>query len=120
MRTTLQVSLFVVLLVFAVSTTAQAQQAPAEAAVAVRVSAASPNPFAASTSFTVSVDAPQEVTVELYNLLGQRVAEVYRGPMERGESRAFTVAADGLPAGLYLYRVQAGKTVVSRQVTLIR
>ncbi len=117
MRTTLQVSLSALLLVFAFSATAQAQQTPGEP---VRVSAASPNPFSASTSFTVSVDAPQEVTVELYNLLGQRVAEVYRGPMERGESRAFTVEADGLPAGLYLYRVQAGKTVVSRQVALIR
>lgn len=121
MRTTIQLFTSLTLLFCLVTADAFAQRAPqAEAPQLVRVSAASPNPFTASSQFTVTVDRTQEVTVELYNLLGQRVKELFSGRLEGGESQLFTIQADALPPGLYLYRVQSGQTVVSRQVTLLR
>lgn len=119
MRTTLQFLLSTVLLACA-ALPATAQTRLADDPPVVRVSAATPNPFSSATRFTVTVEKTQEVRVELYNLLGQRVVSVYEGPLQAGESRTFAIPADGLPAGLYVYRVQSGKTVISRQVTLIR
>lgn len=84
------------------------------------VSSAHPNPFNATARFSVTVERTQDVTVEVYNMLGQKVQDLFQGRMMAGESRTFEIEARGLPAGLYLYRVQVAQEVVSRQVTLLR
>ncbi len=86
----------------------------------VALSAASPNPFTSSTSFSVSVARSQRVTVELYNLLGQRVATLLDEQVAAGAPRMLTLDAGTLPAGLYVYRVQGETFAASRQVTLLR
>lgn len=103
---------------------ASAQEGVAQRAevmgAALSVSTASPNPFSNATQFTVSVPRGGAVRAEVYNLLGQRVAELFSGRIEAGEVRTLEFRADGLPAGIYMYRVQAGSQVVTRQVTLMR
>jgi len=96
-----------------------AQRVDASGAV-ISVSTASPNPFASSTRFTITATRGGMVQAEVYNLLGQRVAELYSGRIEPGEVRSLEFRADGLPAGIYHYRVQAGSQVITRQVTLMR
>lgn len=108
------------LLVAVLATGAHAQSGRTESGPVVEVSSPSPNPFTASTRFTLRVAQPAEVRVELYNLLGQRVREVLEARVEPGERRPLEVAAEDLPAGLYLLRVAVGRTVVTRQVTLVR
>ncbi len=121
MRNLLQFALLLVMLTLSMAGTAWAQRAPqAEGRSTVAVSAASPNPFQVASRFSVTVDKAQEVTVEVYNLLGQKVQELYRGAMLAGESRVFAIEARGLPAGLYVYRVETEQGVTSRQVTLLR
>ena len=121
MRNLLQFTLFLLVLTFGLAGSAWAQRAPqAEVRSNVAVSAASPNPFQVVSRFTVTVDKAQEVTVEVYNLLGQKVQELFRGEMLAGETRAFAIEARALPAGLYVYRVETEQGVPSRQVTLLR
>lgn len=96
-----------------------AQRVEATGAI-LSVSTASPNPFSSATRFTVSVPRGGMVQAEVYNLLGQRVAELFSGRIEASEVRTLEFRADGLPAGIYLYRVQAGSQVITRQVTLMR
>lgn len=103
--------------VFAQEGVAQRAEAPG---VALSVSTASPNPFSNATQFSVSIPRGGLVQAEVYNLLGQRVAELFSGRIEAGEVRTLEFRADGLPAGIYLYRVQAGSQVITRQVTLMR
>jgi hypothetical protein len=65
-----------------------------------------PNPFRGST--TLQFDLPEEadVTVEVYNLLGQRVMEVDETRLPSGAGQTLRLEGD-LASGVYLYRIQA-------------
>ncbi len=123
MRKLLQIpALLVVLLAALAAGPAVAQRAPGQDGPGQQalVSAASPNPFKTTAQFSVTVEKAQDVKVEVYNILGQKVQDVFEGRMAAGESRLFTIESRSLPAGLYLYRVQSETGVVSRQITLLR
>lgn len=98
----------------------QDQTAPEETPKAFTLSSAYPNPFNPSTTFTLTVRERQELKVEIYNMLGKPVRELFSGVMEADESRSFTFNAGDLPSGIYFYRVTAEKFTAARQVTLIK
>lgn len=79
-----------------------------------------PNPFNPTTSFSLTVQQRQQVAVEVYNMLGQPVRELFRGMMQVGETRTFHFDAGDLPTGIYFYRVTGESFRVARQITLIR
>ena len=87
---------------------------------AYSLSAAYPNPFNPTTTFTLTVRDRQKVEVEVYNMLGQPVQDLYSGVMQAGESRSFTFEAGSLPSGIYFYRVTADNFTAARQVTLLK
>ena len=95
----------------------RAQQAESDA---VTVSAALPNPMRTTSRFTLTVRRAQAVKVELHNVLGQRLQTVFDGRMEPGDGRTVTLSAEGLPPGIYLYRVQGERSVVTRQLIVSR
>ena len=109
---------------------AQAQQAQESSTASVHaeaeqspsfvLSAAYPNPFNPRTQFTLSVRETQEVRVEVFNLLGQRVRLLHEGPLEASREHSFTFEAGDLPSGLYLYRAQSESLTITRQVTLLK
>ena len=84
------------------------------------LSGAYPNPFNPRTSFSLTVKERQEVTVEVFNLLGIRVKRLFEGTMESGETRTFVFEADDLPSGIYLYRARGQKFTATRQMTLLK
>lgn len=84
------------------------------------LSAAYPNPFNPQTTFSLTVREQQDVTVQIFNLLGLPVKRLFSGMLEAGESRTFTFDAGDLPSGIYLYRVQGEKFTATRQVTLLK
>jgi hypothetical protein len=84
------------------------------------LSAAYPNPFRTRTQFDLRVKQTQRVSVEVYNILGQRVRTLYEGLMRNGDARTFTIEARGLPSGLYLYRVRGEHFTAARRVTLVQ
>lgn len=84
------------------------------------LSPAYPNPFNPQTSFSLTVEDRQEVTVEVFNLLGVRVGQLFHGEMQSGETKTFTFVADNLPSGIYLYRVQGETFTATRQMTLLK
>lgn len=97
--------------------------ADARAAVAPQgyeLTSAYPNPFSHTTTFTLTVAERQHVLVEVYNMLGHRLAVLYDGPMEDNETRTLTFEAGNLPRGIYLYRATGRDFVATGQVTLMR
>lgn len=84
------------------------------------LSAAYPNPFNPSTSFSLKVDEQQQVSVEVFNMLGQRVQTLFEGVMEDGETKTFQFDAGDLPSGIYLYRVTGQEFVATRHITLLK
>ncbi|HPR87737.1 MAG TPA: CotH kinase family protein [bacterium] len=65
-----------------------------------------PNPFNAQTRIQYELPRAAQVTLQLYNVIGQQIATLQEGHMESGlHSLLFDAAA--LPAGLYFCRLEA-------------
>ena len=58
-----------------------------------------PNPFNPLTNFTLTVARDQRVVVEVYNLLGERLDQLFDGNLYAGEARTFRFEARTGPAG---------------------
>ena len=84
-----------------------------------------PNPFNPETSidFTVPADSRQ-VRLEIFNMLGQRVAVLWDGEMAPGGHRLHWRGLDqeGRPvaSGIYTYRLQSGEQRTAKRMVLVR
>ena len=78
-----------------------------------------PNPFNPSTLIRYELPKSAQVRLEVYNLLGERVATLVDARREAGSHQA-TFDAGHLASGVYLYRLQAGDFVRTKKLTLIR
>jgi Secretion system C-terminal sorting domain len=78
-----------------------------------------PNPFNPST--TISFDLPKEnhVTLNIYNLLGQKVASLLNEDMAAG-THSVNFNADNLPSGLYFYQLQSGNFNSIKKMMLLK
>jgi CSLREA domain-containing protein len=78
-----------------------------------------PNPFNPSTAIRYNVPAGSHVLLEVYNILGQRVAVLVDQYQDAGIHNAQLNAGD-FPSGVYFYRIQAGDFSAVRKLTLLR
>ncbi len=78
-----------------------------------------PNPFNESTTFDYTVTAKTQVTIGVYNVIGQHVATVVDAVQPAGTYRA-TFDAKGLASGTYFYRLEADGKVISKPMILVR
>ena len=83
-----------------------------------------PNPFNQETIWEVELPREENLRLEIFNLLGQRVSVLYSGPKEAGR---FRIRWDGkipgrveAPTGIYFCRMQAEDFVQVRKLLLIR
>ena len=83
------------------------------------LAAAYPNPFRDRTTFALDVAEAQDVTMEVFDVLGRRVATVHDGPLPVGAHRV-VIDARELPAGVYVVRVEGETFSQSRRVTVVR
>lgn len=84
------------------------------------LTSAHPNPFAASTSFALTVPESGPARVEVFDVLGRRVAVLHDGPLTAGPEHRFTFHAANLPSGLYVVRASGEGFTQTRRVTLNR
>ena len=78
-----------------------------------------PNPFNPSTTIRYSLPERSQVTLAVFNTLGQQVALLQNGEEEEGYHE---VKFDGskLASGVYLYRMQAGSCVETKKLLLVK
>ena len=78
-----------------------------------------PNPFNPSTRIEFGLPKESHVTLEVYNILGERIATLVDEAMGAGYH---TVRFDGasLPSGLYIYRMAAGSTTIVHKMMLVK
>jgi hypothetical protein len=67
-----------------------------------------PNPFRSTTMIRYALDRPGEVSLEVFDLAGRRVARDALG-MQPAGSRQHAFTAKGLGTGLYLYRIRVAE-----------
>lgn len=78
-----------------------------------------PNPFNPTTQINYAVPEQADVRIEIYNVIGRRVATLVDREMAPGN---YTVNFDAssLSSGMYFYRLQAGSTLLTKKMTLIK
>ncbi len=83
-----------------------------------------PNPFNPSTTIRYTLDAVSSVNLEVYNMLGQKVATVYSGI---GHSGVNEVTWNGtndfnqlVNSGVYLYRISTPSGAVSGKMIMLK
>ena len=79
-----------------------------------------PNPFNPTTQFTLTLARPQEVRVEVYNVLGARVAMLFDGELNAEDIHVFTLDASEFPSGIYLIQVLGEYFKVTRSAMLLK
>ncbi len=67
-----------------------------------------PNPFSRSTRIDFALPEATRVELVIYDMRGRKVATLIDAAMEPGFHHA-TFEAQGLPSGVYLYRIRAGE-----------
>jgi hypothetical protein len=84
----------------------------------------SPNPFNPATSIGFVVEEPQHVTVRVYDLRGQLVAELadegYPAGRHQLEWRGRDMSGRAVASGLYFFRVDLGGQVEIRKAVLLK
>ncbi|MBL7033053.1 MAG: T9SS type A sorting domain-containing protein [Candidatus Delongbacteria bacterium] len=78
-----------------------------------------PNPFNPTTTIEYTLPYPQEIRLEVYNLLGQQVALLAEGMQTSGRHRV-TFAGNAHPSGIYLYTLKIPHQIISRKMVLVR
>ena len=85
------------------------------AASTMEVSQNFPNPFSNETNVRISLTNGSNVSLEVYNITGQKVMVKDYGYKTAG-SFTTKISADELPTGVYFYTVEAGTTKVTRKM----
>lgn len=78
-----------------------------------------PNPFNAATTLRFELDRSAPVRLQIFNLLGERVALLIDGYRAAG-THLLTFDASTLASGIYLCRLECGNRTVVRKMVLAR
>ncbi|UCC79407.1 MAG: T9SS type A sorting domain-containing protein [Candidatus Zixiibacteriota bacterium] len=78
-----------------------------------------PNPFNSSTTLEFYLPGDTETELSILNLLGQKVAVLYKGSMAAGEHR-MSWDATAHPSGIYFARLRAGDKSDTRKMIFIK
>ncbi|MCB2206193.1 T9SS type A sorting domain-containing protein [bacterium] len=78
-----------------------------------------PNPFNPSTTIRFRVADAGKVSLEVYDLIGKRIATLMDGMLPAGQHTVHFNAAD-LPSGMYFYRMHTDNAVITRRMILTK
>jgi len=78
-----------------------------------------PNPFNPTTTIEFSVPYASEVSIKIYNMLGQEIKTLINGGLQPGRYKVEFNASD-LPSGVYFYIMRADKFAEMKKMLLIK
>ena len=78
-----------------------------------------PNPFNPQTTIDFELQKSGFVTLNVYNILGQKITTLISGEMSSGVHKVNFVATY-LPSGIYYYSLEAGGERIVRRMTLMK
>lgn len=78
-----------------------------------------PNPFNPSTNIAFNIVEAGNISVDVFDLSGKKVATVYNGHMEAG-THNMMFDASNLASGTYVYKMTNGQYEVSKKMTLLK
>jgi len=78
-----------------------------------------PNPFNPATNIVYDLPKSSVVRIDIYNILGQKVATPLNGYVTAGR-HTLKFNASALPAGIYFYKMTAGKLIQTKKMVLAK
>jgi hypothetical protein len=78
-----------------------------------------PNPFNPATTIALTLPRAEYTTLEVFNLLGERVAMIYAGTLSAGEHKMRWEPQEQ-PSGMYICRLQAGSLQQVRKLVYLK
>lgn len=83
------------------------------------ISSLEPNPSSEEIRFSYSISSPQNITIAIYNMLGERVATISEGYKAEGSyNKEINVLQ--LPSGAYYLQVLGNSGYVNRMINIVR
>ncbi|MBI5473305.1 MAG: T9SS type A sorting domain-containing protein [Ignavibacteriae bacterium] len=79
-----------------------------------------PNPFNPETVIKFSVENTAKTTLEVYNLLGQKVATLFDDVAEAGQYYKVRLNGSSFASGMYIYRLQSGSRIDVKKMLLLK
>ena len=83
-----------------------------------------PNPFNSETVISFGLSQPAQVTIEIFNILGQKVKTLINGQMPIGYHRASWDGKDSkgkkVATGIYFYKMRAGDFSDIKKMSLVK
>ncbi|MFQ5869336.1 MAG: T9SS type A sorting domain-containing protein, partial [Candidatus Zixiibacteriota bacterium] len=84
-----------------------------------RLDGAVPNPFNAKTTINYQLPVDAHVKLEVYNVLGEKVATLVNEKQEPGRGSVVWDASE-VSSGLYFYKLTAGDYTVTKRMMLVK
>jgi subtilase family serine protease len=95
------------------------EQAAPELPTAYALNQNFPNPFNPSTMISFALPVAGHVKISVFNVLGQKLAELVNGDFEAGIHQV-QFSGESLASGIYLYRMEAGSFVAVKKLLLMK
>jgi hypothetical protein len=78
-----------------------------------------PNPFNPTTTISFTLPAASKVTLEVFNVLGQKVATLINNEALTAGTHSQSFDASNLSSGMYFYRINAGSSFISAKKMML-
>ena len=78
-----------------------------------------PNPFNPTTIISYELPEPSFVNLSVYNVIGEKVAELVNDHQETGKYNQ-TFDAGRMTSGIYIYVIKIGNNILQRKMTLLK
>jgi len=78
-----------------------------------------PNPFNPTTSIRFELSENGPIRLSVYDVLGREMITIINGQYTAG-NHSVSFDASNLASGIYIYRLQTGKTVITKKMTLVK
>jgi hypothetical protein len=78
-----------------------------------------PNPFNPSTTIKFALPVRTNLTINVYNTLGEKISEIFKGEMESGYNEV-QFNASGLSSGIYFYKIESESFNSTKKMILMK
>ncbi len=78
-----------------------------------------PNPFNPSTTFTFAVPFATEVSLTVFDVLGQNIVTIFSGRAQSG-THSISWYSGNLPTGVYFYRLHAVDFITTKKMMILK